>query len=151
LGTISVAKSAAVRQRSSTLPVFEPSPIRKPGESGHGFIVVAVTRSALVPHAVIVNQGFPLPAPQRHDHQVPLEPKVAWAYGERFAGARRQVGRIEEVEQEALRRLDSSGPDERGWRHLRLLSSAGNTYNRDYFGEDEDGRQRDAQGISPRG
>jgi len=30
---------------------------------------------------------------------------------------------------------------ERGWRHLRLLSSAGNTYNRDYLGEDEEGWQ----------
>jgi predicted dithiol-disulfide oxidoreductase (DUF899 family) len=31
--------------------------------------------------------------------------------------------------------------EERGWRHLRLLSSADNTYNRDYFGETEDGSQ----------
>jgi predicted dithiol-disulfide oxidoreductase (DUF899 family) len=31
--------------------------------------------------------------------------------------------------------------NERGWRHLSLLSSAGNTYNRDYFGEDEEGWQ----------
>lgn len=30
---------------------------------------------------------------------------------------------------------------ERGWRRLRLLSSAGTTYNRDYFGETEDGSQ----------
>src|SRR6266516_5661481 len=30
---------------------------------------------------------------------------------------------------------------ERGWRRLRLLSSAGNTYNRDYFGETEEGAQ----------
>jgi predicted dithiol-disulfide oxidoreductase (DUF899 family) len=30
---------------------------------------------------------------------------------------------------------------ERGWRHLRLLSSAGNSYNRDYFGEDTEGWQ----------
>ena len=29
----------------------------------------------------------------------------------------------------------------RGWRWLRLLSSAGNTYNRDYFGESEEGAQ----------
>jgi predicted dithiol-disulfide oxidoreductase (DUF899 family) len=29
----------------------------------------------------------------------------------------------------------------RGWRRLRLLSSAGNTYNRDYFGETEEGAQ----------
>jgi predicted dithiol-disulfide oxidoreductase (DUF899 family) len=31
--------------------------------------------------------------------------------------------------------------EERGWRHLRLLSSAKNTYNRDYFGETADGSQ----------
>jgi predicted dithiol-disulfide oxidoreductase (DUF899 family) len=29
----------------------------------------------------------------------------------------------------------------RGWRHLRLLSSAGNGYNRDYHGESPDGAQ----------
>jgi predicted dithiol-disulfide oxidoreductase (DUF899 family) len=32
--------------------------------------------------------------------------------------------------------------DERGWRRLRLLSSAGNTYNRDYLAETEEGAQR---------
>jgi predicted dithiol-disulfide oxidoreductase (DUF899 family) len=31
--------------------------------------------------------------------------------------------------------------DERGWRRLRLVSSAGNTYNRDYLAETEDGDQ----------
>jgi predicted dithiol-disulfide oxidoreductase (DUF899 family) len=31
--------------------------------------------------------------------------------------------------------------EERGWPHLRLLSSAGNTYNRDYLGETADGSQ----------
>src|SRR4051794_22898996 len=31
--------------------------------------------------------------------------------------------------------------NERGWRRLRLLSSAGNTYNRDYAAETPDGRQ----------
>jgi predicted dithiol-disulfide oxidoreductase (DUF899 family) len=31
--------------------------------------------------------------------------------------------------------------EERGWRHLRLLSSAGNNYNRDYLGESADGSQ----------
>ena len=32
--------------------------------------------------------------------------------------------------------------EERGWRRLRLLSSAGNAYNRDYLAETADGRQR---------
>jgi predicted dithiol-disulfide oxidoreductase (DUF899 family) len=31
--------------------------------------------------------------------------------------------------------------EERGWKRLRLLSSAGNRYNRDYFGEAADGSQ----------
>jgi predicted dithiol-disulfide oxidoreductase (DUF899 family) len=31
--------------------------------------------------------------------------------------------------------------NDRGWSRLRCLSSAGNTYNRDYFGEGEDGQQ----------
>jgi predicted dithiol-disulfide oxidoreductase (DUF899 family) len=31
---------------------------------------------------------------------------------------------------------------ERGWRRLRLLSSAANTYNRDYLGETAEGSQR---------
>jgi predicted dithiol-disulfide oxidoreductase (DUF899 family) len=32
--------------------------------------------------------------------------------------------------------------EERGWRRLRLLSSAGNTFNRDYLAETPEGRQR---------
>jgi predicted dithiol-disulfide oxidoreductase (DUF899 family) len=32
--------------------------------------------------------------------------------------------------------------EERGWRLLRLLSSAGNAYNRDYLGETDEGHQR---------
>jgi predicted dithiol-disulfide oxidoreductase (DUF899 family) len=31
--------------------------------------------------------------------------------------------------------------EERGWRHLRLLSSANNSFNRDYYGETADGGQ----------
>jgi predicted dithiol-disulfide oxidoreductase (DUF899 family) len=32
--------------------------------------------------------------------------------------------------------------EERGWRRLRILSSAGNSYKRDYLGETEEGHQR---------
>ena len=32
--------------------------------------------------------------------------------------------------------------DSRGWRHMQLLSSAGNSYNRDYFGETAGGAQQ---------
>jgi len=37
--------------------------------------------------------------------------------------------------------------EERGWRRLRLLSSAGNTYNRDYFGETAEGHQRPMMNV----
>ena len=36
---------------------------------------------------------------------------------------------------------------ERGWRNLRLLSSAGNTYNRDYHGENARGDQRPSLNV----
>src|SRR5207237_2321702 len=37
--------------------------------------------------------------------------------------------------------------DSRGWRNLRLLSSANNTYNRDYHGEDADEDQIPALNV----
>jgi predicted dithiol-disulfide oxidoreductase (DUF899 family) len=39
---------------------------------------------------------------------------------------------------------------ERGWRNLRLLSSAGNSYNRDYHGEDAKGSQSPALNVFAR-
>lgn len=39
---------------------------------------------------------------------------------------------------------------ERGWNHLRLLSSEGNTYNRDYQGESEKGDQRPSLNVFTR-
>ena len=39
---------------------------------------------------------------------------------------------------------------ERGWRNLRLLSSAGNSYNRDYRGENAEGAQRPALNVFTR-
>ncbi len=39
---------------------------------------------------------------------------------------------------------------ERGWRNLRLLSSAANSYNRDYYGEDDSGAQWPALNVFAR-
>jgi predicted dithiol-disulfide oxidoreductase (DUF899 family) len=39
---------------------------------------------------------------------------------------------------------------ERGWKNLRLLSSAGNSYNRDYRGEDEKGSQNPTLNVFTR-
>jgi hypothetical protein len=90
------------------LPVFEPLPILMPGSDDHGFLVIAVPRSPMAPHAVIVNQGLRYPRRNGTTTRYLSEPEVASTYRERFAGARRQALRVEEVEREALLRLDTS-------------------------------------------
>jgi predicted dithiol-disulfide oxidoreductase (DUF899 family) len=58
-------------------------------------------------------------------------------------GAARHVGQrvnLAVVAKAPLARILAHAED-RGWRHLRLLSSAGITYNRDYFAETEPGAQ----------
>jgi hypothetical protein len=91
------------------LPVFDLLPVPEPGQAGHGFIVIAVARDAQAPHAVIVNQGFRYPRRNGTTTRYLSEPEVASAYRERLAGAQHQAARIEEVEREALERLDTSG------------------------------------------
>jgi predicted dithiol-disulfide oxidoreductase (DUF899 family) len=54
--------------------------------------------------------------------------------------ARAHVNFVVVAKTSAPRLLAFAG--ERGWRRLRLLSSAANTYNRDYQGENADGLQR---------
>jgi len=39
---------------------------------------------------------------------------------------------------------------ERGWKNLRLLSSSGNIYNRDYYGETPEGNQRPSLNVFTR-
>jgi hypothetical protein len=99
---------SVVGSRVVPLPVFEPLPVRKPGEDGRGFIVVAVARSPLAPHAVIVNEGLRYPRRNGTTTRYLSEPEVASAYRERLASTQRQAERIQEVEGEALQRLDIS-------------------------------------------
>lgn len=59
-------------------------------------------------------------------------------------------GTVEHLEQQASFAVVAKAPlaalreiaDERGWRRLRLLSSQGNSYNRDYHAETAEGHQR---------
>jgi predicted dithiol-disulfide oxidoreductase (DUF899 family) len=49
-----------------------------------------------------------------------------------------------------LDRVDAFARD-RGWKHLRLLSALGNTFKRDYGGEDADGQQMPLLSVFQRG
>jgi len=51
-----------------------------------------------------------------------------------------QTTRLVVIGKSPLARLQAHA-DARGWSNLRMLSSAGNAYNRDYFGENADGSQ----------
>jgi predicted dithiol-disulfide oxidoreductase (DUF899 family) len=57
------------------------------------------------------------------------------------AGHAAQLVNLAVVAKAPLPRVLAFG-EERGWRRLRLLSSAANTYNRDYFAETVEGHQR---------
>ena len=59
-------------------------------------------------------------------------------------------GNAHQIEQRAALAVVARSPyarirgfaDKRGWKRLRLYSSASNDFNKDYFGEDEEGAQR---------
>ena len=105
--------------------VYEPIPVRKPGRDDHGFLVIAVLRDPLAPHAVIVNQGLRFPVRNGTTTRYLSETEVAAAYRERSTGAERQAARIKEIEHDALERVDTAS--ERRWLMVSLVPDmAGN-------------------------
>jgi len=87
------------------LPVFDVVRVEDPARPGHGLILIAVPRSPLAPHAVIVNDGLRYPRRNGATTRYLSEPEVAAAYRERFAAAHRQADRAREIEADALDRL----------------------------------------------
>ncbi|OIQ94669.1 divergent AAA domain protein [mine drainage metagenome] len=80
------------------------------GESGsvspHGFVLIAVPRSPLAPHAVLINEGLRFPTRNGATTRYLSEPEVAIAYRERLLGAARQASRSEVIEADVLERID---------------------------------------------
>jgi hypothetical protein len=87
------------------LPVFDVVRVEDPARPGHGLVLIAVPRSPLAPHAVIVNDGLRYPRRNGATTRYLSEPEVAAAYRERFAAAHRQADRAREIEADALDRL----------------------------------------------
>jgi hypothetical protein len=73
------------------LPVFDVVRVEDPARPGHGLVLIAVPRSQLAPHAVIVNDGLRYPRRNGATTRYLSEPEVAAAYRERFAAAQRQA------------------------------------------------------------
>jgi hypothetical protein len=105
---VSVAEAEIRRMRQVAaslvvpLPVFDVLPIEDPMMPGRGFLIVAVTRSPLAPHAVLLNDGFRFPRRNGATTRYLSEPEVAVAYRQRFAHAHDQAGRVRKIERGAL-------------------------------------------------
>ena len=108
---VSVADAEVTRIRQTVASNVVPFPpldvlqIEDPAHPGDGLMVIAVARSPLAPHAVLVNEGLRYPRRNGATIRYLSEPEVATAYRERFASTNSQVARAEQVGYEALMRL----------------------------------------------
>ncbi len=93
------------------LPILDFLRVEDPARPGHGLTLIAVPRSPLAPHAVIVNDGLRYPRRNGATTRYLSEPEVATAYRDRFATAHRQTDRAREIEADALDRL-ATGDDQ---------------------------------------
>ena len=83
-----------------------------------GFVVIAVPRSSSAPHAVLINDALRYPKRNGATTRYLSEPEVATAYRDRIAGAQRQAVRVEEIERDAIARLDTAS---RSWVVVTLV------------------------------
>jgi hypothetical protein len=113
--TLSEADERRIRQIVGSqvvpMPVIDFVRVQDPDQPGHGLALIAVPRSPLAPHAVVVNEGLRYPKRNGATTRYLSEPEVAEAYRERFVAAHRQLDRAREVERDALGRL-STGDDQ---------------------------------------
>jgi hypothetical protein len=95
------------------MPVVDVLRVEDPATPGRGFVLIAVARSLLSPHAVLVNDGLRYPRRNGATTRYLSEPEVAAAYRERFAAAGRQSDRAREIEADAVGRLSTA--DDQVW------------------------------------
>jgi schlafen family protein len=88
------------------IPVFDILPIANAPDTGQGFYIIAVPRSPMAPHAVLVNQALRYPRRNGSDTRYLSEPEVADAYRSRISSGRQQLERLEEAQIEAVKRLE---------------------------------------------
>jgi hypothetical protein len=90
------------------MPLIDVLRVQDPHRSDHGLVLIAVPRSPLAPHAVVVNEGLRYPKRNGATTRYLSEPEVADAYRERFAALQRQADRADEIGTDALDRLSTA-------------------------------------------
>jgi hypothetical protein len=109
----------SVGSQVAPMPVFDIRRLEDPARPGHGFVLIAVLRSPLAPHAVIINEGLRYPRRNGATTRFLSEPEVAAAYRARFTAIDRQADRVLEVERDALARLSTA--DDHVWIAVSLV------------------------------
>src|SRR6266700_1804252 len=104
--TLSEADERRIRQIVGSqvvpMPQIDVLRVEDPNRLGRGLVLVAIPRSPLAPHAVVVNDGLRYPRRNGATTRYLSEPEVADAYRQRFARPRRQADRAREIEADAL-------------------------------------------------
>lgn len=90
----------------SPLPAFDVITVVDSDAPGHGFVLIAVPRSVLAPHAILVNEALRFPARNGATTHYLSEPEVAAAYRARLVSASQRVDRVEAIESDIVGRLD---------------------------------------------
>jgi hypothetical protein len=88
------------------MPAVDINLVPQPESSTKGFYVIAVPRSPSAPHAVLVNDALRFPKRNGSTTRYLSEPEVALAYRDRQSGEAEQQHRLDEICDEAIRRLD---------------------------------------------
>jgi hypothetical protein len=91
----------------SPLPVFDTVPVEDPHTPGRGFILLAMPRSVMAPHAVIVNESLRFPRRNGTTTTYLTEPQVAAEYRARFVGIASRLNEAEQVEREFVGGLNT--------------------------------------------
>jgi hypothetical protein len=106
------AEQDRIRQIVSELvhptPVIDVIPVDNPQRPGCGFLLIAVPRSPMAPHAVKVDKGLRYPRRYGTTTTYLAEPQVAAAYRERFAGFQDRFEDLAKLESQLIDRLDLS-------------------------------------------
>jgi Putative DNA-binding domain len=108
--------NGVVAQRVAPMPAVDVFTV---ADSGTGYLVISVPASPWAPHAVIAPNEDRLLFPVRNGSQTRYlrEPELADRYRNRFAAAGGQVGRLDEVRQDAVGQLSFDHP----WLYLAVV------------------------------
>jgi hypothetical protein len=109
---LSDAEVGRVRQvvasQVSPLPALDVLQVEDAQHPGHGFMLLAVPRSPMGPHAVLVNESLRFPKRNGTMTTYLSEPEVADAYRARFVGIQSRFDDLARYERELLDRLNAS-------------------------------------------